>query len=135
MKIRKDKDILSFIGVGLITILLGSVALFFQTGSKTIMVLGGMSILVGIMMCIMALYASTKPKTELVADERITGINEKAGYAAFWIVLLAVTVIFWADRIWSLGVGLKEMYNITLFAGIYSWFVLRWHYGRKGDVK
>ncbi|MCK5042884.1 MAG: DUF2178 domain-containing protein [Candidatus Aenigmarchaeota archaeon] len=131
MKIRKDKDILSFIGVGLITILLGSVALFFQTGSKTIMVLGGISVLVGIIMSIMGLAASTKPKTELIADERITRINEKAGYAAFWIVLLAVTILYWADKIGSLNIELKGMYTTVLLVGAYSWLVLRWYYKRK----
>ncbi len=131
MRLRKDKDILSFIGVGLITILLGSVALFFQTYSKTIMVLGGISILVGIMMCIMALVASTKPKSELIQDERITRINEKAGYTAFWIVLLTVTILYWADKIWSLNIELKDMYSVVLLVGIYSWLVLRWHYNKK----
>ena len=134
MKLRKDKDILSFIGVGLITILLGSVALFFQIGSKTIMVLGGISILVGIMMCIMALVASTKPKSELVQDERITRINEKAGYVAFWIVLLAVTILYWADKIWSLGVELKDMYSAVLLFGLYLWFILRWFYNKRSVI-
>ena len=131
MRLRKDKDILSFIGVGLITILLGSVALFFQTYSKTIMVLGGISILVGIMMCIMALVASTKPKSELIQDERITRINEKAGYAGFWIVLLAVIILYWADKIWSLNIELKDMHSSVLLVGIYSWMVFRWYYNKK----
>ena len=134
MKLRKDKDILSFIGVGLITILLGSVALFFQTYSKTITVLGAISILVGIMMCVMALVASTKPKTELIQDERITRINEKAGYAAFWIVLLVVTILYWADKIWSLDVVLKDMYSAVLLVGIYSWLILRWHYNKRSEI-
>ena len=131
MKIRKDKDILSFIGVGLVTILLGSVALFFQTGSKTIMVLGGISILVGIMMCIMALVASTKPKSELVQDERITRINEKAGYSAGWLIMLAVIILFQANKIWSLGVELEDMYYTVLLVGVYSWLVFKWYYNKK----
>ena len=131
MKLRKDKDILSFIGVGLITILLGSVALFFQTYSKTVMVLGGISILVGIIMCMMALVASTKPKTELMQGERITRINEKAGYSAFWIVLLAVTILYWTDKIGSLNMELKDIYSAVLLVGIYSWLVLKWYYNKK----
>ena len=131
MKIRKDKDILSFIGVGLVTILLGSVALFFQTDSKTVVVLGGISILVGIMMCIMALVASTKPKSELVQDERITRINEKAGYATGWLIMLAVIILFQADKIWSLGVELEDMYYTVLLVGVYSWLVFKWYYNKK----
>ena len=134
MKIRKDKDILSFIGVGLIIILLGSVALFFQTYSKTITVLGGISILVGIIMCMMALVASTKPKTELIADERVTRINEKAGYHAGWIIMLSVIILFQADKIWSLGVELKDMYYTVLFVGMFSWIILRWHYNKRSMI-
>ena len=134
MKFRKDKDILSFIGIGSTSIILGIVALFFQTGSKTIMVLGGISILVGLMMCIMALVASTKPKSELIQDERITRINEKAGYFSFWIVLLAVTILYWADKIWSLDVVLKDMYSTALLVGIYSWIILRWHYNKRSMI-
>ena len=133
MKIRKDKDVLSFIGVGLANIILGIVVLFFKTGSKTIMVLGGISILVGLMMCVMALVASTKPKSELIPDERITRINEKAGYYAGLLIMLAVIILFQANKIWSLGVELEDMYYTVLFVGAISWSVLRWHYGRKGD--
>ncbi len=133
MKIRKDKDVLSFVGVGLANIILGIVVLFFKTGSKTIMVLGGISILVGMMMCVMAFVASTKPKTELIADERVTRINEKAGYNAGWLIMLAVIVLFQANKIWSLGVELEDMYYTVLFVGVISWSILRWHYGRKGN--
>ena len=131
MKIRKDKDILSFLGVGLASIILGGVVLFFQTGSKTITVLGAISVLVGIMMCIMALVASTKPKTELIADERVTRINEKAGYHAGWLIILAVIILFQANKIWSLGVELEDMYYTVLFVGVISWSILRWHYNRE----
>ena len=135
MKLRKDKDILSFIGVGLISISFGIVVLFFQTDSKTITVLGGISILVGIMMCIMALVASTKPKTELIPDERVTRINEKAGYYAGWLTMLVVTILFWADRIFSLNIELKDMYYTTMLVGLYSWLIFRWYFNKKGDVK
>ena len=131
MKIRKDKDILSFIGVGLVTILLGSVALFLQTGSKTIMVFGGISILVGMMMCIMALVASTKPKSELMQDERVTRINEKAGYYAGLMIMSAVIILFQANNFWSLGVELKDMYYTVLLVGVFSWLVFRWYFQRK----
>jgi len=134
MKLRKDKDILSFIGVGLISILLGNVVLFSQTDSKTIMVLGGISILVGIMMCIMALVASTKPKTELIADERVTRINEKAGYHAGWIIMLSVIILFQADKIWSLGIELEDMYYTVLFVGMFSWIILRWYYNKRSEI-
>ncbi|MCK4730511.1 MAG: DUF2178 domain-containing protein [Candidatus Aenigmarchaeota archaeon] len=135
MKLRKDKDILSFIGIGLIAILLGSIVLFFQIDSKAIMVLGGILILAGIMTCIMGLVASTKPKTELIQDERVTRINEKAGCHAGWMIMLSVIILFHANRIWSLGVELEDMYYMVLFVGMISWSLLRWIYNKKGDVK
>ncbi len=134
MKLRKDKDILSFMGVGLSSIILGIFVLFIQTGSKTITVLGGISILVGIMTCVMAFVVSTKPKTELIADERITRINEKAGYHAGWIIMLSVIILFQADRIWSLGVELEDMYYTVLFAGMISWSILKWQYNKRSDI-
>ena len=132
---RKDKDILSFIGVGLVTILLGSIVLFFQTGPKIVMVLGGILILVGVMTCIMGLVVSTKPKTELIQDERVTRINEKAGAHAGWMIVLSVIILFNANRFWSLGVELEDMYYTVLFVGMISWSMLRWIYNKKGEVK
>lgn len=134
MKIRKDKDVLSFMGMGLIVILLGSVVLFFQTGSKTIMVLGGILILVGIMTFIMGLIASTKPKSDLIADERVTRINEKAGYHAGWMIMLSVIILFQANKIWSLGVKLEDMYYTVLFVGMISWSILRWVYNKRSEI-
>ena len=134
MKLKKDKDVLSFIGVGLIVILIGGVVLFFQTSSKTIMVLGGISILVGIMTCIMGLVVSTKPKTELIQDERVTRINEKAGYHAGWMIMASVVILFNANRFWSLGVKLEDMYYMVLFVGMISWSILRLVYNKRSTI-
>jgi len=82
-------------------------------------------------MIIIALYAASKPKTELVVDERVAGINEKAGYSAFWMVLLSVTVMFWGNAIWSLNFELKDMYMMTMLVGAYSWLIFRWYYNKR----
>ena len=131
MKIRKDKDILRFLGIGLSVILLGAAMLVLQMPSKAISFLGGGLILAGLIMFIMALYAATKPKTDLIVDERVAGINEKAGYHACWIVLLAITILYWADRIWVLGIELKDMYWTTIFVGAYTFLILRWYYNKR----
>ena len=134
MKIRKDKDILRLLRVGLVVVLLGVVMLIFQTQSKALFFIGLGLTFVGLFMFVMALYAATKPKTERVVDERVTRINEKAGYTAGWLVLLAVMILFWADKIWSLNLELEDMYRTTLLVGIYSWLILRWHYNKSGDL-
>jgi len=137
MKIRTNKDILRLLRVGLIVVLLGVVMLIFQTQSKALFFIGFGLIYVGLFMFVRALYAATttKPKTERVVDERVTRINEKAGYNAGWIVMLAVMILFWADKIWSLNLELEDMYWTTLLVGIYSWLILRWYYNRRGDVE
>ncbi len=134
MKFRKDKDILRLSRVGLVVVLLGGVMLTFQTHSKTTFFIGFGLIFAGLFMFAMAVYAATKPKTELIVDERITRINEKSGYNAGWIVMLAVMTLFWADKIWSLGIELEDMYWTTLLVGAYSFLILRWYYNRKGEI-
>jgi len=134
MKLRKDKDILRFLGIGLVVVLLGATMLIFQTPSKAVSFLGGGLILAGLIMFVMALYAATKPKTDLIVDERVARINEKAGYNAGWIVLLSVTVLFWADKIWLLNIELEGMYWTTLFVGAYSWLLLRWYYNKRSEI-
>ena len=134
MKIRRDKDILRLLRVGLAAVLLGVVMLIFQTQSKTTFFIEFGLIFAGLFMSAMVVYAATKPKTERVADERVTRINEKAGYTAGWLVLLAVMILFWADKIWSLGIELEDMYWTTLFVGAYSFLILRWYYNRRGEI-
>ena len=133
MKLRWDKDILKFIRIALGVILLGVAIFMVRQQARARLCLGGGLIIGGMIMLVMAFYAATKSKTEIGADERIMRINEKAGYNAGWLIMLAVTLLFWADKIWSLNVELKDMYYTTIFVGIYSWLILRWYYGRKGD--
>ena len=134
MKMRKDKDILRLLRVGLVMGLLGVVMLIFQAPSKTTFFIEFVLIFAGLFMSAMVVYTATKPKTELIADERITRINEKAGYNAGWMVMLSVTILFWADKFWSLGIELEDMYWTTLFVGAYSWLILRWYYNRRGEL-
>ena len=134
MKFRKDKDILRLLRVGLVVILLGVIMLIFQTQSKATFFIGFGLIFAGLFMFVRALYAATKPKTELVVDERVARINEKAGYNAGWIVMLSVIILFWADKIWSLGIELEDMYWTTLFVGAYSWIILRWYYNKRSEI-
>jgi len=134
MKIRTDKKILLTSGIGLGSVLLGVVMLVFQTQSKALFFIGLGLTFAGLFMFVMTSHTATKPKTELIVDERVTRINEKAGYTAGWLVLLAVMILFWADKIWSLNLELEDMYWTTLLVGIYSYLILRWYYNRKGEV-
>jgi len=134
MKFRKDKDILRLSRVGLVVVVLGVVMLVFQAHSKTTFFMGFVLIFAGLFMSAMVVYTATKPKTELIADERITRITEKAGYNAGWMIMLSVIILFWADKIWSLGIELEDMYWTTLLVGAYSFLILRWYYNRRGEI-
>ena len=136
MKFRKNKKILLASGIGLLSVLLGALVFQFQAGNNTLLFVGINLIGFGLFIFIAALYAATttKPKTERVVDERVTRINEKAGYTAGWLIMLSVTLMFWADKIWSLNLELKDMYTMTLMVGIYSFLILRWYYNRKGNM-
>jgi uncharacterized membrane protein len=134
MKIRTNKKILLSMGVSLIVIVLAVVILTFGTTSRVQVFLSLGLIVAGILMFAISLHAATKPETELVTDERVARINEKAGNTAFWLVLVSITILFWSDRAWSIGIELVDLYYAAMFVGIISWSVLRWHYSRKGDV-
>ena len=136
MKIRTDKKILLFLGIGLGSVLLGAFVFRFQADNKALLFVGINLIGFGLFIFIAALYAATttKPRTERVADERVTRINEKAGYTAGWLIMLSVTLMFWADKIWSLNLELEDMYWTTLLVGVYSFLILRWYYNRRGEI-
>ncbi len=121
-------------GVSLSAILLAVTILAFETPSIAQFFISLVLIVAGMLMFVILLHAATKPETELVTDERVTRINEKAGYVALWMVLLSITILFWADRAWSIGIELADVYYAALFVGLISWSLLRWHYSRKGDV-
>ncbi|MGP8329267.1 MAG: DUF2178 domain-containing protein [Methanosarcinaceae archaeon] len=130
MKIRTNKKILLASGIGLGLILVGVLAFQFQTDSKTLFYVGLCLIVVGFNTSCVALYAATtsKPKTELVADERVTRINEKAGNSAFKLVLSFISTVIMADIIWSLNFELRYMFIMTVGVGTYSNFMFRWYY-------
>jgi|LGVE01.1.fsa_nt_gb uncharacterized membrane protein len=134
MNMREDKKIMFGMGVSLSVIVLAAAILTFGAPSRAMSFISLGLIVSGMLMFATLLHAATKPETELVTDERVTRINEKAGYVALWIVLLSVTLLFWSDRAWSIGIELADVYYAALFVGIISWSLLRWYYSRKGDV-
>ncbi|HJH30799.1 MAG TPA: DUF2178 domain-containing protein [Methanosarcinaceae archaeon] len=130
MKIRTNKKILLASGIGLVLILVGVLAFQFQTYSRALFYVGLCLIIVGFNIFCVVLYAATtsKPKTELVADERVTRINEKAGNSAFKLVLSFISTVIMADIIWSLNFELRYMFIMTVAVGIYSNYIFRWYY-------
>ncbi len=127
MKIRTNKRILLASGIGIGLILLGLLAIQFQTEYRIIFYVGLYLIIIGLITSISALYAATtsKPKTELVADERVMRINEKAGNSAFELVLSFILTVIMADIIWSLNLEFRDICIYTVGVGIYSRFIFK----------
>jgi len=94
--------------------------------------LGGGLILGGILLLVSNMYYVRKPKIETVIDERIERMNDKAGHYAFWITVLSLSIIFWIDFYGILEANFREIYEIPILVGIYSWFLLRFYFSRKG---
>ncbi len=134
MNIRDDKKIMFVMGVSLSVIVLAIAILAFGTTSSAQVFLSLGLIVAGLLMFAILLHTATKPETELVADERVTRVNEKAGNSAFWLVLISITILFWSDRVWSIGVELVDLYYAAMVVGTISWSVLRWYYNKKDVV-
>ena len=95
--------------------------------------LGAGLILAGILLLISYTYRARKPEIETIIDERVERINDKAGNYAFWITIATLSIVFWID-IYGIKVSLKDIYTITLLAGIYSWFISRFYLSRR-DIR
>ena len=134
MNIREDKNIMFGIAVSLSVIVLAAAILTFGAPSRAMSFISLGLIVAGMLIFAISLHAATKPETELVADERVTRVNEKAGNTAFWLVLISVTILSWSDRACLIRVELVDICYAAMFVGLSSWSVLRWHYSRKGDV-
>ncbi|MCK5177206.1 MAG: DUF2178 domain-containing protein [Candidatus Aenigmarchaeota archaeon] len=132
MGIKIDKNILQFFAMSLTIMLLGAfLIIFFQ--EKQVQLFGAGMVLSGIMLTIMGLYTSTKPKEYFLRDERYVRIKEKAGHQAFLIIIIMICIIHSIDLFWKLNLGYKAVAPILFVIGIYSWIVLKWYYGKKGE--
>ncbi len=129
MKFRKDKDILIYLGMSIIMILLGLVLSIFIHPPPIGLILGGLILFIS------GLYVATKPKTEVMIDERIIRINEKAGSHAYWIVMAFVGFLWVADVYFKLNMKFSEGIIPIAIVGVYAFFVLRYYFGKKGDVE
>ena len=136
MKIRKDKDILRFLGMGLGLVLLGIIILWIvpDVVGRTWTfpyVIGGLFILGGTMLIIMSLCTATKTKEDLVQDERSVRINEKAGYHAFWILIGTISLVQLIAMFWRLNLNYKSVSPDIFIVGMFSFVILRWYYNRR----
>ncbi|HJH29207.1 MAG TPA: DUF2178 domain-containing protein [Methanosarcinaceae archaeon] len=132
MKLRIDKNIVQFFAMSLVMILSGALMVaFFQA---KVQMFGAGIILGGIMLALMNLYVSTKPKDYFIQDERSVRIKEKAGYHAFGITIIMIALIQTIDIFWKIDILFKEIASIIFIVGMYSWLILRWHYNKRCEI-
>ncbi len=135
MKFRKDKDITKFIGISLCAILAGIIIILFI---EPVSVFGFILILGGLIGLIIGLSVATKPKCDLIEDERSVRVREKAGYSAFIAMLLIATMIVLL-RMLKLSPSLTP--SIELTDGVRNIWILvvwifitfRWYYNKTGE--
>ena len=129
MKIEHDKSTLTFLAISGGTIAFG-IILWILLPQRAVGIgfcFGGLILLIS------GLYMLTKPRTEILVDERVARINEKAGYYAFWLVTLFITILFLLNVVGSFTFEFKDVYLIVLCVGIYSWGIFRWWFNKRGE--
>ncbi len=137
MKLRKDKDILKFIGISLIAILFG-IILFLSIQSMSIF--GFIFIISGLIGLLIAFKVASKPRQDLIEDERSTRVREKAGYSAF-IATLLIAAMIPLLRLLKFSPSLTpsrdvaEVVQDIWITGLWIFIVFRWYYNKKGDIE
>ena len=86
----------------------------------------------GLVLFIAGLYRATKPKTELRLDERTRRIDEKAGLFAFWLIFGTTGILFWVCIYFPDRFRTTDILTILVLIGIYSFYIIRFYYNRKG---
>ena len=134
MKFRKDKDILRFSCISALLILAGTLMVSFLSG-PTYFGIGSVLIIMGVIAIIVAIIAATTPKEDMIQDERSVRVNEKAGYHAFWILLVTMALVQSIAMFGRLDLSYKSVSPDIFIVGMFSFVILRWYYNRRGDVR
>ena len=133
MKFRIDKDILRFSSIAALLILAGILIMSFLS-DPTYFGIGSVLILMGIIAIVIAIGVAARPKEDLIQDERSVRVNEKAGYHAFWILLVTMALVQSIAMFGRLDLSYKSVSPDIFFVGMLSFVVLRWYYNRRDDI-
>jgi len=133
MKLRKDKDILRFSGIAVLSILAGILMISFLSG-PTYFGIGSVLIIMGVIAIIIAVIAAATPEEDMIQDERSVRVNEKAGYHAFWILIVTMALVQSIAMFGRLDLSYKSISPDIFIVGMLSFVILRWYYNRRGDA-
>jgi len=136
MRFRKDKDIIKFIVISLTALLFG-IIIFISIQSMS--VLGVIFIISGLIGFVITFMVASKPKQDLIEDERSTRVREKAGYSAF-IATMMIAAMIPLLQLLKISPSLTPSREIVQVVrdiwiiGLWIFIVSRWYYNKKGDV-
>ena len=133
MKFRIDKDILRFSGIAVLLILAGILMTSLLPG-HTYFGIGSVLIIMGVIAITIAIITAARPKEDLVQDERSVRVNEKAGYHAFWILIVTMALVQSIAMFGRLDLSYKSVSPDIFLVGMLSFVILRWYYNRTGDA-
>ena len=77
----------------------------------------------------------TKPRTDVMIDERFLRINEKAGYNAYWMIMGIAGFLWVMDIYLKLNMNLSDGLALITFIGLYAFLILRYYFRKKGDAE
>lgn len=121
MKIRNHKDAFAIGGLlaGAAMVLGGIISCLHSCDFKHCFL-----IWVGLIMLGSTLYDMRRPATEVLPDERTEKNGQRAGYAAFWIMVMSGGLLLLAD--------IRGALSATIFIGMFSFVMCGWYYNRRG---
>jgi uncharacterized membrane protein len=134
MEFRRDKDILRFLGIAVLLTITGILMMSFLSGS-TYQGIGFALIIMGVIALIISIITAARPKEDLLQDERSKRIKEMAGYHAFVILLVVMSLVQVVSMFGRLNLDYRSVSTKLFLVGIWSWIILKWYYNRRGDVR
>jgi len=133
MKFRKDRYVLRFSGIAALLIIVGIFMTSLLPGS-TYFGIGFAMIIMGLVAISIAIITAARPKEDLIRDERSERIKEKAGYHAFLILLVTMSLVQLISMFGRLNLDYRSVSPKLFIVGILSWIILKWYYNLRGDA-
>ncbi|KAF5410021.1 MAG: hypothetical protein U9N46_02480 [Euryarchaeota archaeon] len=129
MKIRNNKDAL-VIGLLIAGMVIISECIIRCLNSENIIrcIIIDSSFWFGVFTLGYGLYAANKSESEVLPDERTERNVQRAGYAAFWILLLSAGLMLLADGKGLCNLEIGGALSATILIGMFSFVILGWYY-------
>lgn len=71
---------------------------------------------------------------KIIANERSRRAFERAGFLAFFLIIVSLMVSGIANSFFDLGLEYTLTVNVILFACVFSWIIIGYYFDKKGEV-